>query len=150
MKDHSTGLLLLLFFFFQSHLHSQTNQSSSTLIQNVWILDGTCSSAIKGAVRIKGNSIVAIGNLTPLLGESVIDGKDRYLTPGFIDSHSHHFGSLKKEPTGVAMTNQGITTIIIGQDGDSYPMDSLNTFFQQNNIAVNVASYTGHSSIREK
>jgi N-acyl-D-amino-acid deacylase len=50
----------------------------------------------------------------------------------------------------MAMTNQGITTIIIGQDGDSYPMDSLNAFFQQNNIAVNVASYTGHSSIREK
>lgn len=145
-----TGLLLFVFIFFQSYLHSQKNQSPSTLIQNVWILDGTGSSAKKGAIRINRNRIVAIGNLTPLLGESVIDGKDRYLTPGFIDSHSHHFSSLKKEPSGIAMTNQGITTIVIGQDGDSYEMDTLIHFFKRYPIAVNVASYTGHSSLREK
>ncbi|MBA4259057.1 MAG: aminoacylase [Chitinophaga sp.] len=150
MKNRIPFILFLIVISFQIQLKSQSKHSQTTLIQNVWILDGTGSSAKKGAVRIKGNSIVAIGNLTPLLGESVIDGKNRYLTPGFIDSHSHHFGSLKKEPSGIAMTNQGITTIIIGQDGDSYEMDSLIHFFKQYPIAVNVASYTGHSSLREK
>lgn len=150
MKNQFSFFAVLLLTLIQSQLQSQPKQNRNTIIQNVWIVDGTGSNPIKGAVRISGNRIVAIGNLTPLTGEIIIDGKEQYLSPGFIDSHSHHFGSLKKEPTGVAMTNQGITTIIIGQDGDSYPMDSLNTFFQQNNIAVNVASYTGHSSIREK
>ncbi|MDP3394572.1 amidohydrolase family protein [Sediminibacterium sp.] len=150
MKNRSAIFFLLLFTFFQSQLNSQTNQSLSTLIQNVWIVDGSGSNAIKGGVRISGNRIVAVGNLKPLAGDMVVDGKEQYLSPGFIDSHSHHFGSLKKEPTGIAMTNQGITTIIIGQDGDSYPMDSLSAFFKQHQIAVNVASYTGHSSVREK
>lgn len=150
MKNQARIYLLLVFVLLKYQLQSQTKQTPTTLIEHVWIVDGTGSPAIKGSVRISGNQILSIGNLKPIAGEMVVDGKEQYLSPGFIDSHSHHFGSLKKEPTGVAMTNQGITTIIIGQDGDSYPMDSLTAFFQQNNIAVNVASYTGHSSIREK
>ena len=128
----------------------QPKASKSTLIKNVWIIDGTGAVPFFGAVRIEGNKILAVGNLTPQQGERVIDGRQQYLTAGFIDSHSHHFGSLKKEPQGMAMTNQGITTILIGQDGDSFPMDTLYSFFSKNKVAVNVASYTGHSSLREK
>jgi len=142
------SLLLLLLQSFQ--LLSQSKQNRTTLIQHVWIVDGTGSPAKKGSIRISGNYIVAIGDLQPLADEIVIDGKNQYLSPGFIDSHSHHFGSLKKEPTGIAMTNQGITTIILGQDGESHPMDSLVAFFKQHQVAVNIASYTGHSSLREK
>ena len=83
----------------------------STFIKNVWIIDGTGAVPFFGAVRIQGNKILAVGNLTPQQGERVIDGRQQYITPGFIDSHSHHFGSLKKEPQSIAMTNQGITTI---------------------------------------
>ena len=125
-------------------------ERKTTLIKNVWIIDGTGAAPFFGALRMEGNKILAVGNLTPLTGETVIDGRQQYITPGFIDSHSHHFGSLKKEPQGIAMTNQGITTILIGQDGDSYPMDTLQAFFVKNKVAVNVASYTGHSSLREK
>lgn len=128
----------------------KTAEGNTTLIKNVWIVDGTGAAPYFGAVRIQGNKILAVGNLTPQTGETIIDGRQQYLTPGFIDSHSHHFGSLKKEPQGIAMTNQGITTILIGQDGDSYPMDTLQSFFSKNKVAVNVASYTGHSSLREK
>ncbi len=150
MKNRVIVYLLLLLLLQPFQMLSQSKQNRTTLIQHVWILDGTGSPAKKGSIRISGNRIVAIGKLQPLAGEIVIDGKDQYLSPGFIDSHSHHFGSLKKEPSGIAMTNQGITTIIIGQDGDSHPMDSLTTFFRQHKIAVNVATYTGHSSIREQ
>lgn len=129
--------------------NQKTVDSKTTLIKNVWIIDGTGAAPFFGSLRIEGNIILAVGNLTPLTGETVIDGRQQYLTPGFIDSHSHHFGSLKKEPQGIAMTNQGITTILIGQDGDSYPMDTLQAFFSKNKVAVNVASYTGHSSLRE-
>ena len=125
-------------------------ERKTTLIKNVWIIDGTGAAPFFGTLRIQGNKILALGNLTALPDETVIDGRQQYITPGFIDSHSHHFGSLKKEPQGIAMTNQGITTILIGQDGDSYPMDTLQAFFVKNKVAVNVASYTGHSSLREK
>lgn len=128
----------------------KTQEGKSTLIKNVWIVDGSGAAPFFGAVRMQGNKILAVGNLTAQQGEIVVDGRQQYITPGFIDSHSHHFGSLKKEPNGIAMINQGITTIFIGQDGDSYPMDTLQSFFAKNKVAVNVASYTGHSSLREK
>jgi hypothetical protein len=31
-------------------------------------------------------------------------------------------GDLQKNPSGLSTSNQGITTVVIGQDGESYPM----------------------------
>lgn len=149
MKKYSLVLFCWLGCLLVNALSAQSNTAPSTLIKNIWLLDGTGKPAYQSAVRIRGNQIIAIGALEVLTGETVIDGHGQYLSPGFIDSHSHHFSSLKNNPSGIAMTNQGITTIVIGQDGDSYPMDSLSKFFKQHQVAVNVASYTGHSAIRE-
>jgi N-acyl-D-aspartate/D-glutamate deacylase len=125
-------------------------QNTATLITEVRIIDGTGIPAYAGSVRIKGNQIVAVGNLQPLPGEQVISGQNKFLCPGFIDAHSHHFSSLRTFPQAVATNNQGITTIVIGQDGNSYPIDSLSTWMSQRKAAVNVATYTGHTSLREQ
>jgi len=125
-------------------------QSTSTLITNVQILDGTGAVAYKGAVRIKGDAIVQVGNIKALPSDLIIDGKGQILAPGFIDAHSHHLGDLQKNPKGLSTSNQGITTVVIGQDGGSYPMDSLEKDMKQIKVVANVASYTGHSSLREE
>jgi N-acyl-D-aspartate/D-glutamate deacylase len=125
-------------------------QNSSTLITNVRVMDGTGSPAVKGSVRIKGDIIVEVGNLKARPNEKVIDGKGQVLAPGFIDAHSHHLGDLQKNPNGLSTSNQGITTVVIGQDGESYPMDSLEKDMKEKHIVANIASYTGHSSLREE
>jgi len=125
-------------------------QNSSTLITNVRVMDGTGSPAVKGSVRIKGDIIVEVGNLKPNPNEKVIDGKGQVLAPGFIDAHSHHLGDLQKNSSGLSTSNQGITTVVIGQDGESYPMDSLEKDMKEKHIVANIASYTGHSSLREE
>lgn len=125
-------------------------QNTSTLITQVRIIDGTGIPAYKGSVRIKGNQILAVGNLQALPGEQVISGQNKFLCPGFIDAHSHHFSSLRNFPQAAATNNQGITTIVIGQDGGSYPVDSLRIWMGQRKAAVNVATYTGHTSLREQ
>jgi N-acyl-D-aspartate/D-glutamate deacylase len=81
--------------------------------------------------------------------DQIIDGKGKILAPGFIDSHSHHFGDLNKNRAGLSTSSQGITTIVIGQDGNGYPMDSLTKWMLANPVVSNVASYTGQSSLRE-
>lgn len=129
---------------------AQKSGSLSTLIKNVLIVDGTGKPAYKGAVRIQGNRIVATGALKEKKGEQVIEGNGQMLAPGFIDTHSHHLNHLKNNPNGIAVTNQGITTIVIGQDGNSLPMDSLEQFFNSHDVAVNIATYTGHTSLREE
>jgi N-acyl-D-amino-acid deacylase len=59
------------------------------LIHQIKILDGTGRPAFTGSVRIIGNKISEVGNLTPRKGEQIIDGKGLILAPGFIDAHSH-------------------------------------------------------------
>ena len=121
----------------------------ATIITNIQLVDGTGKPAFKASVKIIGNKIVAIGDLKPNKTDQMIDGNGKILAPGFIDSHSHHFGDLNKNRAGLSTSSQGITTIVIGQDGNGYPMDSLTKWMQANPVVSNVASYTGQSSLRE-
>jgi N-acyl-D-amino-acid deacylase len=122
----------------------------TTLIKNVRLIDGTGAPAKNESVRIQGKKIIAVGKLIAFEGEEIIDGEGKILAPGFIDSHTHVEGSLAKYPEGLAALNQGITTIVAGQDGESYAIDSLKASLKRLPAAVNVATYTGHATIREK
>src|SRR5690606_29824787 len=93
---------------------------AGTTITNVRIVDGTGAPAVSGAVRFVGDSIVAIGDVRPAAGDSVIDGGGLTLAPGFIDTHSHHGGGLLETPDALGAVSQGITTIVAGADG-SHP-----------------------------
>lgn len=124
-------------------------QNNSTLIRNVQLIDGMGLPARHADVRIKGNQIEAIGQLKALPGETIIDGAGKTLAPGFIDTHSHIGGSLKKHPDALADLNQGVTTIISGQDGSGDVIDSIKKGIGQIPIAVNIATYTGHTDLRE-
>lgn len=120
------------------------------LISNVKIIDGTGLPAVAGAVRIVNNRIWQVGMLSVFPGESTTDGKGKVLAPGFIDNHSHHDGGLETNPSALAVTSQGITTIVVGQDGGSDLLDSIQQAIRKTPVSVNVASFTGHASLREK
>ncbi len=123
---------------------------TTSLISNVVLIDGTGLAGRNAAVRIEGEKIIAVGNLQPFTGEEVVDGKGKILSPGFIDTHSHLLESLLEYPEALAALNQGITTIVAGQDGESDPVDSVKAQLVRIPAAINVATYTGHASIREK
>lgn len=122
----------------------------SQLIRNVQLIDGTGSAARRENVRLTDDRIRELGQLTPFPGEQITEGNGRVLAPGFIDAHSHHFGGLEAHPEAIPSLNQGVTTIVIGQDGNSYPLDTLQHFMDYHKAAVNIASYTGHSTLREQ
>ncbi|UFH52392.1 serine hydrolase [Spirosoma sp. KNUC1025] len=120
------------------------------LITNIRLVDGTGLAARKAAVRLQNDRIWEIGDLTAFPNEPVIDGKGLVLAPGFIDSHSHHEWGLREQPDAIAVVNQGITTIVTGQDGGGVSIDTLQAHLIQQPVAVNVASYTGHAMLRQK
>ena len=119
------------------------------LISNVRMIDGTNTPARNVSVRIEGDKILAVGDLKPYKGEMIEDGDGKILAPGFIDTHSHIESSLNRVPEAIAALNQGITTIVSGQDGGSYLMDTLKMRFEKMPRAINVATYTGHATLRE-
>ncbi|MGH8249263.1 MAG: serine hydrolase [Steroidobacteraceae bacterium] len=123
--------------------------SAATVVINASIVDGTGAKARKGAVRIAGDRIVAVGELQPEAGERIVDAAGLTLAPGFIDTHSHHDDGLFEDREAIAAVSQGITTIVAGQDGSmSYPVKELFERMEQTPPAINVASYVGHGDIR--
>lgn len=120
------------------------------LINNVLLIDGTGLKARNESVRIEGKRIKEVGNLTAFDNEEVIDGQGKILAPGFIDSHSHLQAYLSVYQDAIAALNQGVTTIVSGQDGGSEPIDSILTSLKANPTNVNIATYTGHATIRAK
>lgn len=125
--------------------------SSSILIKNAIIVDGTGGLRSTGAVRIKDQYIVAIGALEALEGEQIIDAGGLVIAPGFIDTHSHHDVGLADNRDALPLLTQGITTSVFGQDGGhSLPLQNLFDDFDANPSAVNFASYVGHNTLREE
>jgi N-acyl-D-amino-acid deacylase len=121
------------------------------LITNAQVIDGTGSPARAAAVRVLGDRIVAVGALTPERHDSVVDAHGLVLAPGFIDDHSHHDGGLFAHPEAVAAVSQGITTVVVGQDGGSHlPLAAYFDSLTGTPAAINVASYSGHGTIRRR
>ena len=116
-----------------SRAASSQGSASSILLRNVLIYDGTGAAAARGDVRVSGDRISAVGpSLAPLAGETVLDERGLALAPGFIDMHSHASGGIFKQPTADVMIRQGITTALVGQDGEShYPLADFFAPFRQ-------------------
>jgi len=122
-----------------------------TLIVNASVLDGTGAPPKNVAVRIDAGRIVEVGDLKPRPGETVIDAKGLSLAPGFIDTHSHADEELFEHPDALADVSQGITTIVVGQDGGSpFPLKKFFSRLERKPAAVNVASYSGHGTLRDR
>ncbi|MFN8878109.1 MAG: N-acyl-D-amino-acid deacylase family protein [Gemmatimonadota bacterium] len=120
-------------------------------IVNVRVIDGTGAPATPGAVRLIGDTVVAVGaDVTPARGDSIVDGGGLVLAPGFIDTHSHHASGLGESPDARAAASQGITTVVGGQDG-SHPMPLAKTLaaLERSGTVLNAAFYAGHGTIRD-
>ncbi len=118
------------------------------LITNIRLIDGAGIAAKSASVRLQNDRIQEIGDLSAFPNEPVTDGHGLVLAPGFIDSHSHHDWGLK--PDALPVVSQGITTIVVGQDGSGTPMDTLLARLTRQPVAVNLASYTGHAMLRQR
>ncbi len=73
------------------------------------------------------------------------------LAPGFIDTHNHSTNGLEKEPAATTQVSQGITTLSVGQDGDSpWPLSGYMSRLKAQPPAVNVVVFAGHATIRKQ
>lgn len=135
----------------QSGIPDCRNDPPGFLITNVHIIDGSGTPAFSANVRIKDGLITDIGSLDQCDDETVIDGGGQTLAPGFIDTHSHADSRIFEHPDALAAVSQGITTVIVGKDGDSsYPLSDFYSKLRHAPATVNVASYIGHNTIREE
>ena len=126
-------------------------EQQSLLIFNARLIDGTGEPTRIASVRITDRRIADIGDLSPLPDEERVDANGLVLSPGFIDTHSHHDANIFEMPDALSVVSQGITTIIVGVDGDSaLPLSDFFDRLQASPTAINIASYSGHNTLRSR
>jgi N-acyl-D-amino-acid deacylase len=126
------------------------------------VIDGTGAAATEMDVAIAGGRIAAVARRVAERGTVEIDARGQAVAPGFIDIHSHADGSLFSDPRSESVIRQGVTTIVVGQDGGSrFPSRraeesdgsygsyaALAAGVDKLGSSVNVASMIGLGSIR--
>lgn len=131
-------------------LWATASAAENFVIVGATVVDGTGAPAHKADVRVKDGRIAAVGKHARSKGVAVIDGSGLVLAPGFIDTHSHHDRNLDAHRDALAAAAQGITTIVVGQDGGGpLPVAGLFAKREAQPAAVNVATYIGHNSVRD-
>ena len=138
------------------------------------VFDGLGNPGKVTDIGIVGDQIVAIENLTGAKAKQIINAKDLYVSPGFIDIHTHTDIELLVNPRGESKIRQGVTTEVSGNCGYSpFPLnenDVLELYdnnkekygldvkwhdikgfldeLRKNPIGINYATFTGHGDIR--
>ncbi len=127
------------------------------LITEGMLLDGLGNPAVLSDLVIVGDEIIFIGESQFTKEELVnrvklhIDAKHQYISPGFIDLHSH--GDPLTTPRFENFLSMGVTTITLGQDGDSPKVDNLSSWLEaveEKGLGVNLAMFVGHGTLREQ
>ena len=126
--------------------------AADVLIRHATVYDGTGAPGVVADVRVRGDRIVEMApTLTPADGEAVRDARGLALAPGFIDMHTHADRGLLQDLDAATVTRMGVTTVFVGQDGDSYfPLRDWFAKLQATPPALNVASMVGHATLRQQ
>lgn len=141
------------------------------LINGGRIYDGGGGPPMMADVAVAGDRIVDIGDLSQAEARAEIDARNKVITPGFIDVHSHSDAYLLIEPSAPSKIFQGVTTELIGNcgcsagprlDGTRMPSDwqefsypghwqtvkEYRTLLERMHPAVNVGMLVGHNNLR--
>ena len=132
-------------------------QQYDLIIRGGRVLDGTGGAERVADVAITGGRIARIGNLRNARATRVIDATGKYVTPGFIDMHSHADWAYGTREGNVALNNltQGITTVVVGQDGRSAwrvgeTIREPIALLRREGIAENAILLIGQGSVRRE
>lgn len=125
------------------------------VILGATLIDGSGRAPLRdSAVVIRGDSIVAVGRRGQVKvprDARVIDARGMVVAPGFIDAHNHSDRGFSTDPSAASQVSQGITTVVIGQDGGSpFPVGEYLARLDQNPIALNVLTFVGHATVRSR
>ena len=148
------------------------------LIKNGLVVDGTGNPGFYAGVGVQGETVsVFRGDYSHIEALRTIDATGKVVCPGFIDMHAHTGLVILAEPEHHPKVRQGITTELVGVDGNSYaPFTSHDDFLDfvelnsgldgapplpgrwstvaeylsmfDNKVAVNIAYVIGNSPIR--
>ena len=148
---------------FSTPLSAQDARHFDLLVRGGRILDGTGNPWFRADIGVRGGRIEALGDLTGATADRVIDASGRYVSPGFIDIHSHADDggsgrsgrSIRNDSihrkSAPNVVSQGVTTIVVNQDGRSpWPVADQRATLERQGVGPNVMLMVGHGTVRER
>src|SRR5580700_2284194 len=102
-------------------LHA-ADYSFDVIIRNGTIYDGSGQNPFTGDVAIRGDKIVAIGNLAGAKGKVEIDAHGLAVAPGFINMLSWATDSLIEDGRSQSDLRQGVTLEVMGEGESMGPL----------------------------
>ena len=142
------------------HLTAQQAEHFDLLIRGGRILDGTGNPWFRADIGVRDGRIAALGALTGATADRVIDATGRYVSPGFIDIHSHaddggsggratiRNDSIHRK-AAPNVVSQGATTVVVNQDGRSpWPIAEQRATLERQGVGPNVMMMVGHGTVR--
>lgn len=119
------------------------------------VYDGVHEEGRVADVGIRDDRVVFVGDAKAeeISAKARIDVRGLIVAPGFIDPHTHTLSDLSannaKRRANLPYLHQGVTTVVVGNDGDG-PADisALSQKMAENRIGTNVAFYVGFGHVR--
>lgn len=132
------------------------------LIRHGTVVDGSGGKPYIADVGIEGDRIAFIGDADREGHDAkrTLDAKGLVVSPGFIDPHTHSYHDLAsaERHANLPYLLQGVTTVVIGNDGivletDGADLDLIGATLaklERNRIGTNVAMLVGHNAVRHR
>jgi N-acyl-D-amino-acid deacylase len=142
------------------------------VLRNGMIYDGSGKAPFKGDIAVRGDRIVAVGNIGSAKGKSEVDVSGLAVAPGFINMLSWATESLIADGTSMSDIRQGVTLEVFGEGWSMGPLNdamkkesveqqtdikydiawtSLGEyleFLEKKGISPNIASFVGATTVR--
>jgi N-acyl-D-aspartate/D-glutamate deacylase len=80
------------------------------------VVDGTGAAPFTADVGVKDGRIVEVGRITAAAGERIA-AHGAWVTPGFVDIHTHYDGQASWDETFSPSIHHGVTTVVMGNCG---------------------------------
>ncbi len=158
-----TALASLLLVLAPSLAGAQDNGPFDLLVRGGRILDGTGNPWFRADIGVRDGRIVAVGMLPGATARRVVDATGRYVSPGFIDIHSHaDDGSARIGEATIRtdaldrkaapnVVSQGVTTVVVNHDGRSpWPIRDQRALLERQGVGPNVMMMVGHGTVRRE
>ena len=148
------ALLLSLAILSAGSTRSTEAQDYDVLVRNARVIDGSGNDWFRADIAIDGDRIVRIGRLPNATAARVVDATGMYVTPGFIDLHSHADRAMTSEHLeprrARSLNSQGLTTVLGGADGRNaaWPLSAEMSSLESQGHAMNFVPMVGHSTVR--
>jgi N-acyl-D-amino-acid deacylase len=161
--------------FTATMISSCSKHEFDIIIRHGLIFDGFGREPLQQDLGIRGDQIVAMGDLRQKTAARTIDATGFAVAPGFIDAHTHSDMTLLVNPKAESKIRQGVTVEICGNCGDSpFPLHDVNSLetitalrneyhtkiswrdfsgyrqvLEKKGTALNVATLIGHGNLRQ-